>query len=139
MDLQVSSYLLHRSPSIFLDKLLASDERHALAKMRIHEELIFVEEEGLPTWTSIEIMAQTVSLYSGAYHAQKNLPPRLGFLLGTKLLVASKPYFPMGSELLIRVKKKYMLNGLGAFECEIWCNEIYINSILKVYQPDYVE
>ncbi len=46
---------------------------------------MFCEPEGLPTWSSIELMAQTISAYAGYKGQTQGLPPKIGFLLGKRV------------------------------------------------------
>ena len=96
---------------------------------------MFCEKEGLPTWASIEIMAQTVSAYSGWLGQQKQQSPRVGFLLGTRKLLLPFAYFTLGQTLKIRVEQQYLHEGLGQFACEIHYVDDVISALLSVYEP----
>ena len=93
------------------------------------------EADGLPTWASIEIMAQTVSAYSGWLGQQKQQSPKVGFLLGTRKLHLPVAYFALGQTLKIRVEQQYLHEGLGQFSCEIHYEDHVIHALLSVYEP----
>ena len=58
-------FIPHEKPMVFVDHLIEANEHFAIAELVIRPELMFCEAEGLPTWTSIELMAQTISAYAG--------------------------------------------------------------------------
>ena len=57
-------FIPHEKPMVFVDHLIEVTDEKAIAELHITPDLMFCEPEGLPTWTSIEIMAQTVSAYA---------------------------------------------------------------------------
>nr|WP_320159399.1 MULTISPECIES: hotdog family protein [unclassified Acinetobacter] len=128
-------YIPHQAPMVFIDDLIEISEYGAVARLNIRSELLFCEIEGLPTWTSIELMAQTISAYSGWKGQQQGHTPRIGFLLGTRKLNLPIPFFEMGRVLLIRVEQQYLHEGLGQFACEIEYKNHKISALLSVYEP----
>ncbi|RYZ83771.1 MAG: 3-hydroxylacyl-ACP dehydratase [Moraxellaceae bacterium] len=121
-------------PYVIADAISDSD-LDAIAELTIRPELMFCEAQGLPTWVSIEIMAQTVSAYSGWMGQQLQQSPKVGFLLGTRKLQLPVPYFELGQTLRIRVEQQYLHEGLGQFACEIYDAEHVISAMLSVYEP----
>lgn len=112
-------YIPHQEPMVFIDDLVEISEQSAVANLNVRAALLFCEAEGLPTWSSIELMAQTISAYSGWKGQQQGNIPKVGFLLGTRKLNLPVPFFEMGSTLIIRVEQQYLHEGLGQFACEI--------------------
>ncbi|ENW95298.1 hypothetical protein [Acinetobacter sp. NIPH 298] len=135
MKLDAIHYIPHEQPMVFIDHLIEANEGYAIAELTITPELMFCEAQGLPTWTSIEIMAQTVSAYSGWMGQQLQQSPKVGFLLGTRKLQLPIPYFELGQTLKIRVEQQYLHEGLGQFSCEIYYAEHVISAMLSVYEP----
>ncbi|RLZ06917.1 3-hydroxylacyl-ACP dehydratase [Acinetobacter sp. 2JN-4] len=135
MKLDAIHYIPHEQPMVFIDHLIEANEGYAIAELTITPELMFCEAEGLPTWVSIEIMAQTVSAYSGWMGQQLQQSPKVGFLLGTRKLQLPVPYFELGQTLKIRVEQQYLHEGLGQFSCEIHYAEHVISAMLSVYEP----
>lgn len=136
---QVTDFIPHQAPMIFIYELVEADEQHAIAKLTIHPQLMFCETEGLPTWTAIELMAQTISLYAGLQGHREGLPPKIVFLLGTRKMHLPMPYFPLGSHVYIIISKNYMHDNLGVFDCELRSEQHTISATLSVYEPDDVE
>lgn len=135
MKLDAIQYIPHEQPMVFIDHIVEANEGYAIAELTITEDLMFCEKEGLPTWASIEIMAQTVSAYSGWLGQQKQQSPRVGFLLGTRKLLLPFAYFALGQTLKIRVEQQYLHEGLGQFACEIYYVDDVISALLSVYEP----
>ncbi|HRA91007.1 MAG TPA: 3-hydroxylacyl-ACP dehydratase [Acinetobacter sp.] len=135
MKLDAIQYIPHEQPMVFIDHIVEANEGYAIAELTITEDLMFCEKEGLPTWASIEIMAQTVSAYSGWLGQQKQQSPRVGFLLGTRKLLLPFAYFTLGQTLRIRVEQQYLHEGLGQFACEIHYVDDVISALLSVYEP----
>ena len=133
--MQLSDFLHHQPPMILLDDLLDAGEDYAIAKVKVSREMLFATDAGLPTWTAIEIMAQTISLYSGLKWVKKGMSPKMGFLLGTKKIHFDIPYFALGTELLISVKKKYRHKSIWYFDCELKYLDSKIATVLNVYEP----
>lgn len=132
---KATEFILHRSPMVLIDELVDFGENFAVARLTIQPNLMFCEAQGLPTWASIEIMAQTVSLFAGVQGHLRGEPPKIGYLLGTRKLQLSMPYFKMNSELLIRAEQQYIHDGLGMFYCQIETEQHQIQTTLSVYEP----
>ena len=128
-------FLPHEKPMVFIDHLVEVNDQFAIAELHIQPDLMFIEPEGLPTWASIELMAQTVSAYSGYRGHQLGHAPKIGFLLGTRKLNFSVPYFAMGSTVRIKVEQGYTHEGLGQFSCEIEYLEHHFSAVLSVFEP----
>ncbi|KXZ72860.1 hypothetical protein [Acinetobacter venetianus] len=135
MKLDAIQYIPHEQPMVFIDHIVEANEGYAIAELTITPELMFCETDGLPTWASIEIMAQTISAYSGWRGQQLQQEPKVGFLLGTRKLQLPFAYFKIGQLLKIRVEQQYLHEGLGQFSCEIHCDEHVISAMLSVYEP----
>lgn len=129
-------FIPHQAPMVFVDHLLEANDQFAIAELTIRPELMFCESEGLPTWSCIEIMAQTVSAYAGHKGQSAGQAPKIGFLLGTRKLNLPVPYFSLGSVLRIRVEQSYLHEGLGQFQCELQYQEHTFSAMLSVFEPN---
>lgn len=136
MNLDALSLIPHQQPMVFIDHVCEHGEDYAQAQLKISPELMFCEAQGLPTWCSIEIMAQTVSTFAGIQGRSRGQAPKIGFLLGTRKLALPKAYFQLGSTLTIRVQRQYLHEGLGQFYCEINDQQDQISAMLNVYEPE---
>lgn len=132
-------FIPHEKPMVFVDHLIEANETQATAELRITPELMFCEPEGLPTWTSIEIMAQTVSAYAGFQGSQKGSNPKIGFLLGTRKMQLPVPFFALDDVIRIHIEQNYLHEGLGQFQCKIDYKEHQISAMLSVYEPQEID
>lgn len=128
-------FIPHEQPMVFVDHLIEANDVFAIAELVIRPELMFCEAEGLPTWTSIELMAQTISVYAGHKGKMSGLPPKIGFLLGTRKMQLPVPYFALGESLRIKAEQGYLHEGLGQFHCEIEYREHRFSAMLSVFEP----
>lgn len=129
-------FIPHEKPMVFVDHLIEANDQFAIAELKICPELMFCEAEGLPTWSSIELMAQTISAYAGHKGQSKGLPPKIGFLLGTRKMLLPCRYFALGATVRIRVEQSYLHEGLGQFNCEIEYQEHRFSALLSVFEPE---
>ena len=74
-------FIPHAKPMVFVDHLIEANDVFAIAELYIRPELMFCDADGLPTWASIELMAQTVSAYAGHKGQLQGAAPKVGFLL----------------------------------------------------------
>ena len=81
-------------------------------------------------------MAQTISAYAGYKGQTKGLPPKIGFLLGTRKMQLPCAYYSLGTTVQIRVEQSYLHEGLGQFNCEIVYQEHQFSAILSVFEPE---
>ena len=93
----LESLMVHRAPMLLIDELLEYGENHATTEVWIKPDMLFVQEQGLPCWVGIELMAQTVSLLAGVRGKYSGHPPQIGFLLGTRRFHAPMSHFAVGS------------------------------------------
>lgn len=134
--LNAIDFIPHEKPMVFIDRIVEIGDNFAIAELLICSELMFCEEQGLPTWSSIELMAQTVSLYAGSHGGKLGQKPKIGFLLGTRKLHLPVPFFEIGETVTIRAEKQYLHEGLGQFACEIYYQNHTILAMLSVYEPE---
>lgn len=128
-------FIPHEPPMVFVDHLIVANDQYAIAELHIRPELMFCEQQGLPTWASIELMAQTISAYAGHKGRSHGQEPKIGFLLGTRKMTLPVAYFAMGSVVKIRVEQSYLHEGLGQFFCEIEYLEHRFSATLNVFEP----
>jgi predicted hotdog family 3-hydroxylacyl-ACP dehydratase len=122
----------HRPPVLLLDTFVDSTEDAVTAAVRVDPGAWYANEAGdMPAWFGLELMAQTVAVYSGVQQATKGLEPHTGYLLGTRSYVSSLPAFPAWTELMIHAKLHYLdESGLSAFHCAILLNGATIATAL---------
>jgi predicted hotdog family 3-hydroxylacyl-ACP dehydratase len=130
--------LLHRPPLLLLDCIQEATEESCLATVRVDPTAWYAEPDGaMPGWFGIELMAQAVSAFSGSNKHRVGLPPRIGFLLGTRDYECRVPRFPAGEALEVEVRLNYFdESGLSAFACEIrQLGQTVARATLKTFEP----
>lgn len=145
--LRAEHYLPHAAPMVLIEKVLDVGEQSACCQVNVSADSVlapFLDVQGqLPAWYAIELMAQTVGVWSG-WHAQASGgEARLGMLLGGRGLKCSMPAFPAGSVLTISVTMLLQDEKLASFECAITMglctnspDEPVAQARLNTYQPE---
>jgi predicted hotdog family 3-hydroxylacyl-ACP dehydratase len=101
----------------------------------------FADEQGVPAWVGIELMAQTIAAFGGCHARRANQPVTIGFLVGSRRYSASQAYFPVGAQLQVNVKEIVTSEqGLSVFECILRGrgvhSDISASANINVFQPD---
>lgn len=130
--------LPHSHPMIFIDDILDySLEEHSVSTIvKIYEDKIFFDKSlnGIPPIVGIEYMAQTLGCYSYFRNGMK--PPKIGFLLGTRLYKNHLPLFENGKTYKVRAKELFSDNELVSFECLIYNgDEVGAEAVINAYLP----
>ncbi|ROS01578.1 putative hotdog family 3-hydroxylacyl-ACP dehydratase [Sinobacterium caligoides] len=128
--------LPHRAPMILLDSLDAVSETRVSCAVSVRESLSFSDEQGLPAWVGIELMAQSVAAWSGARALQRGEPVRIGFLLGTRKYHSCCDYFALGSQLEVSGEEVLNSDDMSVFDCRISCaGAVLAEAKLTAYLP----
>lgn len=110
-------------PMILLtDYDLPEDEACVDAYVSVSEKSPFYEGElgGVPGCVALEYMAQAMALCTGLYRRRKGLPPKLGFVLGSRRLTVSVPRFACGERYRVHASCTYSDESFGSFDCTIF-------------------
>lgn len=143
--LSAEHYLPHEAPMVLLDRVLHVTEETAQCSVVVSENSVlapFLNARGaLPAWYAIELIAQTVGVWSGWHGAQSGEPPQVGMLLGARAVKCSLPEFASGSELMISVSMVLRDAKIASFEGVISIkqeedNQQVATGRLNTYQPD---
>ncbi len=118
---QVTDLILHRGPSMLLDRILDASTTRCLASVRLEPGAWYLQADGtVPAWVGLEWMAQAAAAFSGHRHREAGREPRIGFLLGTRGYEALVPSFPLGADLEVEAEVLFLDDsGPGAFTCEV--------------------
>lgn len=134
--------LPHHAPMILVDRVIAVEEESVHCQVSTHSEGIlapFLNAEGeLPAWYGIEMMAQTIGVWSG-WHARQAgaLTIQPGMLLGGRGWRAEAPAFPADVILDICMHLLMRDDRMGSFEGEIRHGErLLASGRLNTWQPD---
>lgn len=118
------NYLPHRPPMILIDRVLEVTENSAVCESYVNAEGVlknFLNENGeLPSYFTIELIAQTVGVWSGYLAKLHNIDiPPMGMVLGARDLKYPKDHFDKGSALKIKVQKLMDDGAVASFDGEI--------------------
>lgn len=140
-DGHIENLLPHRGPMLLVDRLVSDDAEGVRVEAVVRRGAPFVEDRGLPSWASIELMAQAVGTWAGLRRLEANDSIRLGFLLGTRRFEASVSHFPVGAVLEIAARRELVTDeGLAVFACEIsFEGRVVATANLNAFQPSDVE
>ncbi len=132
-------YLPHDAPMVLLDRVCAIGADYARCRVTVDDGGAlrpFLNSDGdLPGWYALEMMAQTVGVWSGWHGRQRGEPPRTGLLLGARALNCAQPVFSAGSELDISITLLLQDQYIGSFDCVICrAGETVATGRLTTYQ-----
>lgn len=134
------AYLPHRAPMVLIDKVCHVGHEHVVCEAYVSSEGVlapFIDDKGyLPAWFALEIMAQTIAVWSGWHALNKGGELRLGMLLGARGLKSRWSKFAPNACLKIYALQLLQDDRLGSFDCTIKVNEeAIVTARLNVYQP----
>lgn len=97
-----------------------------------------VEPGGVPGCIALEYMAQTMALGIGILRNRAGLPPKMGFVLGSRKLEVSVPFFKPGERYAIRAENTYQDESFGSFDCTIRdaAGEVVAKAQVTAFQPE---
>ena len=135
-------YLPHAAPMVLVEQVIAVSEEEAHCRVQVSADGVlapFLNAGGaLPAWFGIEIIAQTIGVWSGWHgRQQQHQAPRPGMLLGGRGYRCQQPVFPAGSVLDIRVTLLMRDEKIGSFDGVITLDgDTWASGRLNTYQPD---
>ena len=83
-------YIPQRPPMVMVDELLEASDVHAITRLEIRNENIFLQEEKFSEAGLVENMAQTAAAQLGYQCALKNIPVPIGYIAALKDLRISQ-------------------------------------------------
>lgn len=136
-----ASYLPHEAPMLLLEEVVNVTDNTAHCRVTVSRHGIlapFIDPHGhLPGWYALELMAQTVGVWSG-WHRQHDGKEciALGMVLGARELVCAEGHLPAGATLDIEVKLLMQDERFGSFECTIKADGAQLASgRVNTFQP----
>ncbi|KIC39847.1 hypothetical protein RA27_17180 [Ruegeria sp. ANG-R] len=131
----------HDRPMALLDRLVEAQNGRLKAEVRIDSDTMFCRpDEGVPSYLSLEYMAQAVAALDGFWKAQRGCAPAIGFLLGTRAMSLSRPFFDVGEVLTVTVEERFNDGNMASFDGRIDSGaETVASATLNVYSPDGTE
>ena len=131
----IGELLPHTPPSLLLDELVQLTADGAVARVRVTEQSLFRESQGVPAIVALEYMAQTIAAFSGARRRDLGLPAQLGLLVGCRRMTLEVEHFRSGDELLVEARHVGSSATLGQFDCAVSCaGTVVARGVLSVYE-----
>lgn len=112
----------HAGPMVFLDELIATDEKRSVCSVRIDDLPLFRDANGaLPAWAGVEPMAQCIAAHGGLEALRNGEAPKVGFLLGCRRLEIQADRLSPGIAYAAAASQVWGRDqGLVSFDCEIF-------------------
>jgi predicted hotdog family 3-hydroxylacyl-ACP dehydratase len=119
--MDAETFVMHRAPMIFLDRLTDIGPDFAVCEWQVTDDFaLFEPGKGVPAYAAIEYMAQCVAVHAGAKARARGYVPPQGYLLGTRHFEASIEYFTTGITYQAHCTELIRnADGLGSFACEV--------------------
>ena len=116
--------LPHDAPMLLLEDVVDVTDESAHCRVSVNLQSVlapFLEAQGaLPGWYALELMAQTVGVWSGWHrHHRGQGSITLGMVLGARELVCAAGAFPANATLDIQVNLLMQDDRFGSFDCTI--------------------
>ena len=98
---------------------------------------------GVPSWISLEYMAQAVGCFIGAADRRRDplSVPAVGFVLGSRKLSAKIPTYLVNQSYFVHVKSVFNDKNIANFDCQIYNsdNELVAMGAIYVFRPDDIK
>lgn len=138
-------YLPHDAPMMLLGSVECVTDDTAVCRVAVNRQSVlapFLNADGdLPGWYALELMAQTVGVWSGWHRQQQGQDHiALGMVLGARELICASGHFAAGLTLDITVKLLMQDERFGSFECAISADEETLaTGRVNTFQPSAEE
>ncbi len=137
----LTALLPHVEPMILIDRVVDWQPDQITTEVVIHRDShLFVDvRAAVPTYVSIEYMAQSVAALAGLEAHQAGRPIEVGFLLGTRKSHYTTPWLALGQRFNIKAERLYAEpDGLAVFACELLNEQgdSLASAQLNVFQPE---
>lgn len=135
-------YLPHASPMVLVEQVMMVSDEEAHCRVRVSASSVlapFLNPQGaLPAWFGMEIIAQTIGVWSGWHgRQQQQQSPRPGMLLGGRGYRSQQASFPADSVLDIHISLLMRDEKIGSFDGVITIDgDPWAHGRLNTYQPD---
>ena len=139
--LSPGDYLPHDAPMLLLEEVLEVTDETAACRVTVTGRGVlapFLDADGnLPGWFALELMAQTVGVWSGWHRRRQGQSTiALGMVLGARELICAAGILPAGRTLTISVSLLMQDARFGSFECAISAgDEALATGRVNTFQP----
>lgn len=143
----ISDLLPHRPPMQLITSVesVDFDTQKLVARVDITTNDLMYDETigGVPSWISLEYMAQAIGCFIGAADIEKNPTnkPSVGFILGSRKLSVHIPTYLAGQSYFVHVESVFCDKNIANFECQIYNsdNNLVASGAINVFRPDDIK
>ncbi|HTE05187.1 MAG TPA: hypothetical protein VK824_03245 [Planctomycetota bacterium] len=114
----IASLLPHAAPMLALEELLDWAPGRATARMTVRGDGPFVRDGAVAGVCTLEFMAQGVAACLGCEAANAGAAVRVGVVIAVRSMDIERDALPVGTELVIRVRRVRGSESLSIFETE---------------------
>ena len=135
----IVDYLPHRPPMVLLDRIVEAAETRIVCETSLQVDSPFCDGAAVPGWVGIEYMAQTIGVLAGWRALAKQLPVRVGFLVGTRHYQSHVPQFRVGDVLRVTADEEITTtDNLSVMCCTLHdgAGALLAEASLLVFQPN---
>ncbi|MBO4480817.1 MAG: hypothetical protein J5742_04350 [Alphaproteobacteria bacterium] len=144
---KISDLLPHRPPMQLITAVesVDFDAQKLIARVDITPNDIMYDENigGVPSWISLEYMAQAVGCFIGAADLKTNpsAKPHVGFVLGSRKLTVNLPVYFVNQSYFIHVASAFYDKNIANFDCKIYNsdNNLVASGAINVFRPDDIQ
>lgn len=136
-----------REPMIFLSDVETFDfeSQTLVARVDIRDTDLMFDETigGVPSWASLEFMAQSVACFVGLddLHKDPSAKPVVGFVLGSRKISVSCPVYLVGHSYFVHVKSIFFDKNIASFDCKVMDenDNVVASGSLNAFRPDDIQ
>lgn len=136
----VAELVPHSPPMVLLDRILHYDGTSLSAEIDISAASRFHDPgvDGVPAWIGIEYMAQAISALSGLRSRERNVPVKLGLLLGSRKVLLHEKVLQSGERYTVTVRQLiWDPSGLANFEGQVFhADRLCVEARINVFESD---
>ena len=120
---------------LLIDEVINKSQKDFTVIVNLTKDYSFMTDKGVPSYVSIEMMAQSISAYNTHYFS-KGQGTEIGFMIAIRNFKANIEYFPLGAILKIKVNPILILDQTGSFTAEVLMEGLAIvSSRITAYVP----
>lgn len=137
--LPIADLVPHAGPMLLLDELVSVGNGSLTARVTPRADGLFGDANSVGGWLGLEYMAQTMAALAGWEGLQRDEPPRVGFMLGSRRYHTYVSEFAVGVPLLVTATREFQAdNGIGVTQCIITATDgtLLAEAMLSAYQPE---
>ena len=146
-EYNISDLLPHRAPMQLITAVesVDFDTQTLVARVDITPDDLMYDANigGVPSWISLEYMAQAIGCFIGAADRRQNPDsvPSVGFVLGSRRLSVNIPTYLVGQSYFIHVASLFCDKNIANFDCQIYNsdNNLVASGAINVFRPDDIK